>query len=254
MMPEVTTSSTATEPAFHSDEPPEVSEYRTMSALAIVALIFGLAAPLCFWAPLLMVIPLVGTALAIIALRRIAVSDGALTGQGVAFAALALCLASAAASISHDRVTRYLRANQAEELARQWIGLLTAGRTQAAFDLTVEGSRPPVPPGPGEPPPKEAPIEAFTKAPIVQALVAAGPDSTVRFERTSSYSPLSSGQVVVEQEYSVNPSAATNSPPASPVRVALHLQRSRLAGEVNLHWLILSFRDANAPAELDPGL
>jgi hypothetical protein len=197
---------------------------------------------------------LVGAALAIIALRRIAVSDGALTGQGVALTALALCLASAAASISHDRVTRHLRSNQAEELARHWIELLLAGRTQAAFELTVSGTRPPAPPGPGEPTPKETPIEAFTKAPIVQALVAAGPDSTFRFERTLSYSPLSTGQVVIEQEYSVNPGASANSQPPSPIRVALNLQRSRLAGEENLHWLVLSFRDANAPTEPAPGL
>jgi hypothetical protein len=254
MMPELLPSSTAAEPAFHSDDPPEISEYRTMSALAIVSLLFGLAAPLCFWAPLLMAIPLVGAALALIALRRIAVRDGALTGRGVALTALALCLFSAAASISHDRVTRHLFSNQAEELARQWIELLLNGKTQVAFGLTVDGTRPPAPPGPGEPAPKETPIQAFTNAPSVQALVAAGPDSTVRFERTLSYSPLSSGQVVIEQEYSVNPGASANSQPNNVIRVALNLQRSRLAGETNLHWLVLSFRDANVRPEPVLGL
>ena len=225
-----------------------------MSALAIVALIFGLAAPLCFWAPLLLVIPLVGAGLSLVALRRITASDGALTGRVVALAALALCLASATASISHDRVTRHLRSNQAEVVARHWISLLLNGKTQVAFGLTVDGSRPPSPTPPGEPPPKESPFEAFTKAPIVQALVAAGPDSTVRFERMSSYSPLSPGQAVVEQEYSISPGASTNSQPPSNIRVAINLQRSRLAGEMNLHWLVVSFRDANAPVEPGPGL
>jgi hypothetical protein len=250
---DTTTPPTARTPAFHADDPAEVSEYRTLSALAIVALIFGLAAPLCFWAPLLMAIPVVGAALSIIALRRIAGSDGALTGQGAAFTALALCLASAAASISYDRVTRHLRSNQAEVVARQWIELLITGRRQAAFDLTVDAARPPAPPAPGEPAPKETPIEAFTKSPIVQTLIAAGPDSTVRFERMSSYRSLSPGQVVVEQEYWIDPSATTNSRPAGPVRVVLALQRSRLAGERDMHWLVASFRDANAQAEPEPG-
>jgi hypothetical protein len=251
---ETTTRSSTESPAFHSDDPAEVSEYRTISALAIVALVFGLAAPLCFWAPFLMVIPLVGAGLSIVALRRIAASDGALTGRGVALAALALCLASATASISHDRVTRHLRSNQAEVLARQWIDLLLNGRTQAAFALTVDGSRPPAPPGPGEPPPKETPFETFTKNPVVKALVGAGPDSNVRFERISSYRPLSSRQVVVQQEYSIVPAASKNSQASNPVGVVLDLQRSSLAGEKNLHWLVLSFRDSNTPPNPALGL
>jgi hypothetical protein len=243
-----TTTAPVRSPAFHTDDPPEVSEYRTISALAIVALVFGLAAPLCFWAPFLMVIPLVGAGLSIVAQRRITASDGALTGRGVALAALALSLASATASISHDRVTRHLQSKQAEVLARQWISLLLNGNTQVAFGLTVDGSRPPAPPGPGEPPPKETPFEAFTKNPVVKALIGAGPNSNIRFERISSYTPLSSHQVVLQQEYSISPAASPNSQSSNPVGVVLDLQRSRLAGENNLHWLVLSFRDPNTPA------
>jgi hypothetical protein len=250
----ITTTAPAHSPAFHSDDQPEVSEYRTISALAIVALVFGLAAPFCFWAPFLMVIPLVGAGLAIVALRRIDESGGTLMGRGVALSVLALSLASATASISHDRVTRHLRSNQAEVLARQWINLLLNGRTQVAFGLTVDGARPPAPPAPGEPPPKESPLQRFTKDPVVTALVAAGPDSTIRFERTSSYTPLSSHQVVVEQEYSVAPAAVHGSQPSQPVGVVLDLQRSHLAGEKSLHWLVLSFRGSNTPANPPLGL
>jgi hypothetical protein len=54
--------------------------------------------------------------------------------------------------------------------------------------------------------------------------------------------------VVVRQEYSVTPAASEGSQPSNPVGVVLDLQRSRLAGEKNLHWLVLSFRDPNTPA------
>jgi hypothetical protein len=250
---DTTTTITDEEAAFHSDDPPEVSEYRTMSALAIVAFVFGLASPLCFWAPLLMGIPLFGAAMAIIAVRRIAASEGGLAGRGLALVALALCLVSATAAISHDRVTRYLRSNQAEEMARRWIGLLLAERTQEAFQLTVDGLRPPAPPGPGMPPPTETPLETFTKNPVVQALSAAGPASDVRFDGMLSYSPMSSGQLILQQRYSITPSAATGSQSGSSIEVILSVQRSRLAGEKGLRWLIYSFRDANAPAEPVPG-
>ena len=44
------------------DEP----SYRTISVLALVSLMFGLAAPLCLMAPLLFVIPIAGVALALV--------------------------------------------------------------------------------------------------------------------------------------------------------------------------------------------
>ena len=223
-----------------------------MSALAIVAFIFGLASPLCFWAPLLMGIPVFGAALAVVALRRIAAGDGALIGRGLALVALALCLASATASISYDRVTRYLRSNQAEVVARQWIGLLLAGKSQEAFNLTVDGTRPPAPPAPGMPAPTETPLESFRKNPLVQALAAAGADSKVQFEELSSFAPMSAGQMVVQQEYSITPSAG--SPSGTPIKVILNVQRSRRPAEKALSWLILSFRDANASAETAPAL
>jgi hypothetical protein len=251
---DTTTPTAARTAAFHSDDPPEVSEYRTMSALAIVAFVFGLASPLCFWAPLLMAIPLFGAAFAIVALRRIAASEGALAGRGLALVALALCLVSATASISHDRVTRHLRSNQAEKVARRWIGLLLAGKAQEAFQLTVDGTRPPSPPAPGMPPPTETPLETFTKHPLVKSINAAGAAAEVRFDGMSAYSPLSSSQMVVQQEYSITPAGEAGSQTGSPINIILNVQRSRLAGESGLRWLILSFRDANAAADAGPGV
>jgi len=56
----------------------------------------------------------------------------------------------------------------------------------------------------------------------------------------------------MEQEFSITPAAAADSQPGNSIKAILQLQRSRLAGERNLRWLILSFHDANAPAEEGP--
>ena len=40
------TSPTVTSPAFHANDPEQTTDYRTLSVLAIISLVFGLAAPL----------------------------------------------------------------------------------------------------------------------------------------------------------------------------------------------------------------
>ena len=242
-------SSPAPQPAFHSDDLDEVAEYRSMSALAIVSFVFGLAAPLCFVAPLLLVIPLVGAALSIIALRRIAASEGTLAGSWAAAAGLALCVASLLASISHAQTARILRSNQAEQFARQWIGLLLSDDTQHAFQLTLDATRPPPPPEPGEPAPEDNRYEMFANHPFVQSVLAAGADSDVRLAGTLSYEPQPAGQCIVEQRFLITPStvADTLAPSErSPVDAILTLQRSRLSRNAPMRWLVRSYEPANA--------
>lgn len=232
-----------TTPAFHSDDLEPLAEYRTISSLAIVGLLFGLAAPLCFIMPLLMAIPLVGAAISIVALRQIAASEGALAGRWAAAAGLALCVASAAAAISHSQVTRYLHSQQAEAFAREWIALLLAGNADEAFGLTVEGARPAPPPEPGEPVPSETPREHFGHHPLVAALAAAGPDSTIHFDGTTSYESLRTGQLYVGQRFTITPptSAATDEAAKSePIEAVLTLQRFRSSSQRAARWLVLS--------------
>src|SRR5688572_8269686 len=83
-------------PAIHAEDLDQVANYRSMSGLAIVSLLLGLLAPVCFAAPVFLAIPLFGTALSLFALRRIAASEGALAGKWAATAGLALCVVSAA--------------------------------------------------------------------------------------------------------------------------------------------------------------
>ncbi|MEX2307252.1 MAG: hypothetical protein WD738_06645 [Pirellulales bacterium] len=241
----------ATEPAFHADDAEQVAGYRTVSALAIISLVFGLASPLCFAWPLMMAIPIFGTAISIVALLRIAASDGALAGRWAATAGLALCLICGAAAVSRNAVSRFIRTRQAEEVGRNWIGLLLADDAEQAFHFTVTGNRREPPPEPGMPAPTETPYEQFALSPIVPTLAAAGRDADIRYVETLSYEPQARRQFLIQQKFVVTPKAAAEGTPRDPVEVHLTLQRSQLMGEPQSRWLVANFEVPQAAAEAD---
>src|SRR5437868_3205852 len=125
---------------FHSDEPDEAAEYRSLSVLALTSLIFGLASPLSFGMPLLIVIPLFGIAVSILALHRITASDGTLTGNWMAIVGLFLCIAFVVAPFSRDFALRTIRVHEAQRFGHNWIETLAAGHPDQAFHLTVDGN------------------------------------------------------------------------------------------------------------------
>src|SRR5262245_45308902 len=81
-------------PTFHTDDVEALSDYRTLSVLALVSLVIGLASPLAFAAPLALAIPIIGIAVALVALHRISRSEGLLAGRWAAITGLALSVAS----------------------------------------------------------------------------------------------------------------------------------------------------------------
>jgi hypothetical protein len=68
-------------------------DYVAVSAAAIVALLLGLASLLSFISDTLLLIPLAGLIVALVALRNIRKSSGTLTGRGMAIAGLVLSVA-----------------------------------------------------------------------------------------------------------------------------------------------------------------
>jgi hypothetical protein len=253
---ETTTTSAAHEPAFHADDL-EVANYRTLSGLAIVSLVFGLAAPVAYAFPVLLAIPLFGVAVSLIALRRIDTSDGALTGRGAAMIGLVLCVASVSATLGYAQMSRFLHVRQAEAFGRQWITLVCSGRLEQAFKLTVTGSRPEPPPQPGAPKPKETPFESFTGNAVIQQLSRAGAGAEVRLAETTSYDRMPGRQCYVTQRFTVTP--AGGSRPTAPssgsaVDALVTLQRSKRLGETSLHWLVSNFQDPAQAAQQVPRL
>jgi len=246
---ETATQLPTSEPAFHADDTEQVADYRTVSALAIVSLLFGLASPLCFAWPLLMAIPLFGAAISIIALRRIDASDGALAGRWAATIGLVLCVVSGTAAVSRDLVTRYIRTQQADELAREWIELLLAGDTEEAFRLTVAGNRrePPAP-EPGIPAPTQTPFEQFREQPIISELATAGADAEIQPAEVLAYEPQPRRQFIVQQKFLVAPRHAAGTH-RHPIEAIVTLQRSQLIGDRQPRWLVLSYEAPQAAGE-----
>jgi hypothetical protein len=247
---ETTTHVRSHEPTFHAEDLDEVPNYRTLSVLAMVSLLFGLVSPVCLAAPVFLAIPLFGTALSFVALQRIAASDGALAGKWAAATGLALCVASASVTLTHAQVTRFLHTRQAKELGNRWVQLLVSGQTEEAFNLTVQSTRPapPEPPAnlPGAEPP-EPPYESFLKNSLVQALTAAGSDAVINFAGTTAYDPQPNHQCIVRQQFDVTPGAISPPVPRSDVKTVeaeITCQLSRLPGESELNWLIVGYRSA----------
>jgi hypothetical protein len=253
---ETTTTSTAHEPAFHADDL-EVANYRTLSGLAIVSLVFGLAAPVAYAFPVLSAIPLFGIAVSLLALRRIDTSDGALTGRWAAAAGLVLCVASASATLGYAQMSRFLHVRQAEAFGRQWITLVNAGQLDQAFELTVTGSRPEPPPTPGAPKPAKTPFENFISNAVIQQLAGAGAGAEVRLAATTAYDRMPGTQCYVTQRFTVTPagdSASTAAGNGTAVDTLLTVQRSRRPGETRLHWLVTNFQNPAQAAQQVPGI
>ena len=225
---------------FHGDDPEQTTEYRTLSVLAIISLIIGLAAPLAVAAAFLLVIPLVGIAVSLVALRRIAVSEGVLAGRGAATVGLALCVASAVLPISHDLIQRAIRVRQAEMFGRSWVAMVTSGNTKQAFSLTADATRP-MPPAEPNAPPKPPPYEAFIDQPVIKALQAAGPDAEIRVGDTVEYRAATYRSITVRQLYEVSPASASPTGSGSqPIEFVLSLQRATLPRESMSRWLVTS--------------
>jgi hypothetical protein len=241
-----TGTSTVSAPVFHGNDPEQTTEYRTLSVLAIISLVIGLAAPLAIFAPFLLSIPLFGIAISLVALRRIAVSEGLLAGRGAATIGLVLCIASAVMPISHDMIQRTLRVNQAEKFGRDWVALVTSGNTKEAFRLTVDGTRP-LPPAEPKAPPKPAPYETFVGLPIIKALQAAGAGANIRIRDTVEYQATSYRSIYIRQLYSVTPASTGGG--GQPTEFVLSVQRATMPRESMSRWLVANYAPPQATAD-----
>jgi hypothetical protein len=234
------TSNPLTTPVFHGDDPEQATEYTTLSVLAIIAFVFGLAAPLAIAGPFLLAIPFFGIAVALVALRRIAVSGGVLSGRWLATIGLGLCVASAVLPLSHRMVQRVMRQHEAEGFGRDWVALVTAGDLQKAFHLTADASRPAPPPEPNAPP-KANPYQTFVDQPVIKALKAAGKDANIRISDTLEFQANSYRSIVVRQLYEVSPGSGSSGASSKPVEFVLSVQRATLPRESMSRWLITSY-------------
>ena len=241
------TSPGASASVFHDDDPEQTTEYRSLCVLALVGLILGLASPLCFGAPLLMVVPIAGIAVSLLALRQIAASEGALAGRWMAIVGLVLSIIFAIAPQARAFVIRTMRESQARSFGENWVTSLVGGNIDRSFRLTLDANRPTPPPEPGQPTKdRPSPFEAFKAKPQVAALMAAGKDAEVRFVETLNYAPQAFNRVYVRQRYDVIPKSGD----AKPIDLVLIVQRAKLPNEGRSRWLVWSIEDPDKPVPM----
>lgn len=243
------TSTSAPSPAFHTGDAEQTIEYRSLSVPAVLALVLGLASPLCFGAPLLLVIPIIGIAIAVFAIVRIEASDGALAGKWAAVSGLILCSAMAMAPISRSYVLRTLRTSQARTFAEKWIHDIVSGHADEAYRLTIDAVRGPAPPAPGEKAPPD-PHQKFLELPQVKGMIAAGPEAEIKFIDTVAYDPQSFERVFVGQRFNIIPPASQAG--AQPVDVMITVQRAQLPKEGRSRWLVWAINDGSKPLSQTP--
>lgn len=231
--------------------------YRTISILALVSLVLGLTAPLCLMAPLLFALPIAGTIVALLAIRRIAASDGALIGRAAAVIGLALSIASMTAALTHTALAQELLSRQARATALEWIAFLQAGDAEQAFEQTVaskQGSPPPLADSPEAAAETQVPpIDTFRADPVVHFLLAHAKGSPVRYVQDEVFEPGVRGEAIIQQRFEIGASAASAEAPTTSVQ--LIMKRSRGYNGAASKWLVSAYKSDEVlshPLEHDP--
>jgi hypothetical protein len=246
---------TSTQPATDSRQTAVVgldedSNYRTPSVLAIVSLIVGLSAPLVFFAPLLMAIPIAGVVLAFMAIRQINTSEGTLIGLKAAHLALAISVACIAAAFVRTSLTQELLSRQARTTACEWIALLQSGDAEKAFQLTSASrqSAPKAPPGSPEESaqPQVAPLDAFRADPVVHFLLEQAHDAPAEYVRDEAFDLAATSNARIQQLYKVAVPASEGLSPDTTIEVIL--QRVRGYAGSPAEWQVAAYQSKDLPA------
>jgi hypothetical protein len=115
-------------PDGNLDDGAEVPEFRSLSPLAALSLVLGLASPVALVTPLMVIVPVAAVLFGLLALVKIRSSAGALAGDGLARWGIALALAAIAASLVRAPVRDALLRKQARVAAGDWLELMAAQR------------------------------------------------------------------------------------------------------------------------------
>jgi len=116
----------------------EWGQYRSLSTLAVVALVLGLCSVVAFASPLMGVVPLVAAATALLALKGISASEGGLSGARLARWGLALAILFGVASITRGKVAEMILQRQADRVGRQWLSMAAEGRAESMLELMTK--------------------------------------------------------------------------------------------------------------------
>lgn len=112
--------------------------YRSLSVLAVVAFVLGLASVFVLAADLLLIVPLMAIAVSLLALSRIAANSEVLTGRPLARTGLAIAVVCSVAWLVKGQMQQQLLAQQASPVAVAFIEHVLAEDFEQAYLLTLD--------------------------------------------------------------------------------------------------------------------
>ena len=193
----------------------DLPEYQSVSPLAVLALLLGLASVLAFTAPLLSAIPVAAVGLALAAMASIKKSAGRLTGERLARWGLALALICGVAARAHHPVRDALLDRQAQDAIEQWVGLLANGRLEDSLERItprrLTGLHPRTEPGQAPLPQAELhehALDQLSKDPLVRRLKASSGDLRVEMVERAGPRASEGSRLVFQNIYRVHRTAA----------------------------------------------
>ena len=235
-------------------------EYRSLSSLAVVALVLGLCSFAALAGPLLAPIPVAGIGAAVAALVKIRRSAEALTGAGLARCGLLLSCALLVAVPVRDFVRNRMIGGQVDAAAARWTELLTGGDFPAAREmLSGQAIHSLLPPqkGPGDTQPTadavtRTVIDGLKVDPLTKLLASRGPATLVAEGPASE--PLFEGPVTtVTRSYQLagggNSGAAGAASSNSSAKLQMSFRRAVGVPAIGSQWFIDRWQMVAAPVE-----
>lgn len=223
------------------DDVQAVSEYRSVSGMAVLSLVLGVVSLAALVTSTLLIVPLLGVIFAMLAIRKIAASEGRLVGRTVAILGLGLSLAIGAGVYVRDATVNSLIASQGEQWALEWCELVRDGELATAAELGV---------GPEVRQPFDDQLnayyatdeeaikrmEAFKNDAVIRELMDAPEGSRVVPGDVLLVEPDGLGGYAMIQAFELVPPAGEG----NPSRFQLTLRRARLAGLGGSAWLLVN--------------
>lgn len=114
-----------------------MDDYRPVSRLAVAAAVAGMVSTVAVLSPVFLAVPLVGIALAIMALRDLGTAGAAKAGRLAAVAGLALAVGFGVQGLTEFGVGRWLTGRRAEAAARFWLETICEERSDDARGMCI---------------------------------------------------------------------------------------------------------------------
>ncbi len=222
----------------------EISDYRSISAWAVVGTIAGAASFLSLAHPSLWLIPLFALACSVLALVKISLRPDLLFGRRLALLGIGLGIFFLICAPLRYYGERYLLERQAEDYFLAWISLVKDKRFGQAYQATLH-PRYRQPDGTDidlfyrDSPDDRVDQEEYFNFGVAKDLVALGPEVTVRLDATLAILFQGNTQQITQRWFAYKSSDATGEPD-----LRLHVQVLRTADRDGDYWQLVGLADS----------